>query len=159
MKRKSPNAPWTIDYFWDRSIPEPNSGCWIWLGATSHGYGVVRHKAKNIGAHRLAYELYHSVSVPSSVDICHRCDNRACVNPLHLFEGTRLENMHDCISKGRFAYPEPLCGEDSPNSKLTDMDVLEIRSDPRSQRAIARAYGVDKATVAHIVHRRTWRHI
>lgn len=66
--------------------------------------------------------------------------------------------MRDASRKGRIVVPL-LSGDACPNSKLTGSQVLLIRADTRSQRAIARAYGVDKETIAHILKRKTWRHI
>jgi hypothetical protein len=146
-------------YFEERSMPEPNSGCWIWLGATNNGYGVARYRSKSKNAHRLSYELLNGVSVIDGIDVCHKCDNRACVNPDHLFLGTRKENMQDCARKGRIKPPLPLMGDESPNSKLNASQVISIRSDKRSQRQIAKAYGVNRGTIAAILHRKTWRHI
>lgn len=148
-----------LDFFFDRSMPEPNSGCWIWLNVLSRGgYGVVNiGNGRTSRAHRVSYMVANGLTALSSkIDVCHRCDNRACVNPDHLFLGTRTDNMRDCASKGRLRVPA-LSGDASPNSKLTSDQVRSIRRDPRSQRAIARAYGVDKGTIAHILHNKTWR--
>ncbi|MBY8918785.1 HNH endonuclease [Nitratireductor sp. L1-7-SE] len=160
QERRSAGAPITLAYFEERSIPEPNSGCWIWLGALHkrHGYGAVRAYGSTTRAHRLCFEVTSGQKLPSSIDVCHTCDVRCCVNPDHLFMGTRTDNMQDCSAKGRIVVPE-LRGESCPAAKLTEAQVLAIRADPRSQRAIAIAYGVDKGTIAHIKHRKTWRHI
>jgi hypothetical protein len=157
--RRKRGEPITIDLLFSRSMPEPNSGCWIWLGAIrSNGYGAINIEKKTRSAHRLAYEIANKKSVPSNLDVCHRCDVRACINPDHLFVGTRKDNMVDCANKGRNFVPL-LRGEESPNSKLTVRQVLAIRKDSRSIRALGRAYGVDRGTIASIVHRKTWRHI
>lgn len=59
-----------------RAIPEPNSGCWIWLGAhRGRGYGTIRHHGNTTLAHRLSYELTAGVVIPSGSFVCHRCDN------------------------------------------------------------------------------------
>lgn len=161
-KRRKAHEPITLDWLFSMSIPEPNSGCWLWMAAMSRrsGYSAVKIEGhRTTRAHRLAYQLANQCDVPSDIDVCHRCDVRLCINPDHLFLGTRLDNMRDCVKKGRFKTLDPLSGEASPNSKLTDKDVIAIRSDARSQRQIARSYGVDKGTIAAIIQRRTWRHL
>lgn len=149
-------------FFFDRSFPEPNSGCWIWMNAVSRGgYGVVNIGSGKVShAHRASYMLASGkLALSGKVDVCHRCDNRLCVNPDHLFEGTRKENMQDCIRKGRFRRIPILVGEASPSAKLTPKQVLEIRQDGGSQRAIALAYGVNRGTIRHIKLGWTWRSI
>lgn len=82
------------------TIPEPNTGCLLWLAGSSRGYGVltINYKAKQ--AHRLAYELNHG-PIPVGLFVCHRCDTPACCNPDHLFLGTQRDNVRDSVSKGR----------------------------------------------------------
>lgn len=161
IQKRRHGTPITLDFFLDRSSPEPNSGCWIWLNAISwNGYGAVnRGDGKGITrAHRLCYEIANGVTLPESIDVCHSCDIRCCVNPDHLFAGSRTDNMRDCANKGRSITPD-LRGEDCPAAKLTENNVLAIRSSGLSLRAIARIYGVNKGTIGLIVHRKTWRHI
>lgn len=158
IPRRSRGAELSLSYIEDRSVPEPNTGCWIWLLASQpKGYGVVRVGGRTIPAHRLAYNLCNVIPIPSCMDACHKCDTPSCVNPAHIFPGTRQDNMRDCSQKGRAIVPS-LQGAQSPNARLTEADVVAIRQDGRSQRAIARAYGVDKGTIAHIIKRTTWRH-
>jgi hypothetical protein len=159
MPRKPNFAPVTIDYFLDRSMPEPNSGCWIWMQATNiHGYGAMKLGGRTARPHRAVFELVHGVRLSSDTDVCHRCDNRLCVNPDHLFAGTRADNMQDAARKGR-TYKPNLRGEALTQSKLTEADVRGIRSDPRSGRALASIYGVERTTIGCIRRRETWRHV
>lgn len=159
-KRRERGSQLTLDWLFSRAIPEPNSGCWIWLYAIgTNGYGAINIRGKTRAAHRVAYEVATSTIVPREIDVCHSCDVRVCINPDHLFAGTRLDNMQDCIAKGRFKPLVPMSGDDSPNSKLSSDQVLAIRADRRSNRSLARAYGVDRITIASIRLRKTWRHI
>lgn len=86
-----------------KSIPVPESGCWLWLAATSPtGYGLTGLRAGPALAHRAAYEAYVG-PIPAGRVVCHRCDTPSCVNPAHLFSGTQMDNIRDCASKGRMA--------------------------------------------------------
>lgn len=77
------------------------SGCWHFIGSLSKtGYGVVGLNGKVIGAHRAAWILTNG-EVPDGLFVCHKCDNRRCINPDHLFLGTAKDNTQDMISKGR----------------------------------------------------------
>ena len=82
-----------------------DDACWNWIGAISTGgYGVVGVAGKQARAHRVAYQLAHN-SIPNGLFVCHKCDNRRCCNPSHLFLGTAAENNRDKIEKGRFTSP------------------------------------------------------
>lgn len=161
IKRKSPGEPLSVQYFWERSTLDPETNCWVWrMAKQKNGYGAMRFGGKNLRPHRAAYLCANGLtSLPATVDICHRCDNRLCVNPAHLFAGSRADNMADCIAKGRFSRISVLAGEASPSSKLTKEQVLAIRADERSGRALARLYGVHKGTIYGIRNGTTWRSV
>lgn len=86
--------------FWIKTI---NLGtCLIWTGAkSSSGYGNIKRNKKSVLAHRQAYE-YMNGTIEKNIKVLHRCDNKLCINPDHLFLGTQKDNVIDCINKKRF---------------------------------------------------------
>lgn len=142
--------------FWDLLIPEPNSGCWLWCGARyGNGYGYFKFGKGGIPAHRFAWRLYNG-EIPAGLLVCHRCDNRVCVNPEHLFVGSHSDNLNDMHAKGRNNTPR---GERHIRAKLTERDVIDIRNDIRSLVEIGRQYGFDKSYAWKIKNRWHWKHI
>ena len=87
--------------FYDRICPEPNTGCWLWIGAPdSFGYGQIEINGASYRTHRLSW-MIHRGEITKGLVVCHRCDTPACVNPDHLFLGTHGDNVRDMHKKGR----------------------------------------------------------
>jgi hypothetical protein len=136
-----------------------NDGCWLWMGAKFwNGYGCFRidPKGNTMNAHRAAWKLFVGAIAPK-LQVCHRCDVRACVNPSHLFLGTTQENTADKYNKGRQAR-----GDKHGMSKLTEDDVrliLSLHTEGWSAKEIAEWFGVTYKTTWLVTTRRSWRHI
>lgn len=140
--------------FEQQHIPEPNSGCWLWTGAVgSGGYGQLWMHGRLTLAHRVSYEIFVQKPDPGTA-VCHTCDNRLCVNPAHLFLGTRADNSADMVAKNRQSK-----GEQRHNSKISPITVRAILASSLSDTEWAAKLGVTKGTINHIRHRRNWRHV
>lgn len=142
-----------LEYY---SIPEPNSGCQLWLGsADTDGYGQIRDNGPMAGAHRVAWRIAFG-SIPVGLIVCHKCDVPPCINADHLFLGTHRDNAADRDAKGRRIAPR---GEESGLSKLTEEEVQAIQADSRRQIDIARDFGISQSHVSAIKHGLVWRHL
>ena len=149
--RCGPDCKPPFDELW---IPEPNSGCWLWIGRVDEcDYG---HYGGAVRAHRYSYERAVG-PIPKGLHVCHKCDTPSCVNPDHLFLGTAQDNTNDKVAKGRH-----LRGECMPQSKLKEADVREMRAMYAAGTAaptLAARFGVAPTTVHSILRRRKWKHV
>ena len=117
-----------------------------------NGYGQIRN-GKTDYAHRVSWELTNG-PIPKGMYVLHRCDNRKCVNPEHLFLGSFDDNMSDMVSKRRQAH-----GIKNWHAKLTEDEVREIRFGGGKQEDTARKFNVSRTTVSQIRSGDTWRFI
>lgn len=160
----------------NRKLRKNEKGCWIWTAATfKNGYGRLLMGGRTSYAHLIAWQLVGR-TIPAGHKLCHTCDSRACVNPDHLFTGTRSDNMQDMISKGRAGWqidPEAFRarghvlgttyrGERHAKAKLKERDVIAIRvliASGVKHREIAKEYGVATSTIGNIGTRHHWRSV
>jgi hypothetical protein len=136
--------PSLLPNFWSKV--DKTDSCWNWTASVNHhGYGQINGGSSKIKmtykAHRLSW-LIHFGAIPDGLIVMHRCDNRRCVNPEHLFVGTYADNTADMMAKGRQAKNNGLKGELNPCAKLTNAQVREIRAlyVPRNKRISKQKY-------------------
>jgi len=138
----------------ERRVAIRDSGCWEWTGGTyAAGYGCFWAQGTRHLAHRYAYERQNGVA-PKSMQVCHHCDNRLCVNPDHLFLGTNDDNMRDMIAKGRNQH-----GDGHAHAKLNSERVWFIRNSKMTSKELAGMFGVTLGTVSAVRRGITWRHV
>lgn len=133
----------------DRSwIPEPNTGCWLWVAAERSGYGqfYTRHNGERdcFLSHRLSW-LLHNGPIPPGLHVLHKCDTPLCINPRHLFLGTQRDNLEDMTRKGRRGHVT-----------LDQHSIVQIRNSNLSSRKLGKLFGVSHTQIGKIKQNRAW---
>lgn len=150
------------DRFAKRCGEKEPSGCIPWVGYINPktGYGVIHDGSRRrsaFGAHRIAWEFTFG-EIPDGMHVLHKCDNRKCVNPDHLFLGTNNDNIADKVAKGRNRR-----GEGLYNAKANDEIVRAIRTAYLTglwtAKALAIKFGLSKSVTFSIIHRKAWKHV
>lgn len=135
------------------------NGCLEWTASRNpKGYGQLNVSSIGKTAHRLSWKAFYG-DIPKGLQVLHRCDNPPCINPLHLFLGTNLDNSNDKVRKGRQPF---LKGEMNGASKMTEESVILCRklySEGRTQTSLAIQFGVHQTSIWRAVHRKKWKHI
>jgi hypothetical protein len=142
--------------FFDRVLKLTPEECWPWVGSFRRdGYGQLEYKTKSHLAHILSYQILRT-DYDDNLQVCHSCDKRRCVNPVHLFQGTQWDNINDCVTKGRHCH-----GESHGMARLSENDVREIRrlALTMNNQEIAKLYNMYRKNIWEIITRRSWAHV
>jgi hypothetical protein len=137
--------------------------CWNWPGSLNPqtGYGQMSNwvdgKRKLYTAHRISFLAFNGPLVDGQ-QVLHRCDNRACFNPFHLFAGTQKDNMDDMAAKGR-RVARPLLGDEHHAARATDEIVRAIRASDEGLDSLAKRHGLSRSATYAIRIGRTWKHV
>lgn len=137
-----------------------DTGCWNFNSVRKDGRAnVFFFGGRYMVAYRASFAM-HKGPIPTGLQVLHRCDNPRCVNPDHLWVGTQVDNLEDCVAKGRNAV---FVGEAHGQAKLTEDDVRAIRAEYAAGgvtlRALASRYGMSVGGLHHIILGRTWTHV
>lgn len=125
-----PAGPIT-DRFWPHVLK--CNGCWMWNGRINNkGYGVMDaegpRRGRPVFAHRISYQLASGEPIPDGLCVLHRCDNPPCVNPDHLFLGTKTDNNRDAAAKGHFSTPARVAAGTRSLIKATEVRLAKWRT-------------------------------
>ncbi len=144
--------------FWAKVDRRGAAECWPWHGyIRASGYGWFNFGGKTMTANRAAYILTNGPIDPTTLFVCHTCDNPLCCNPAHLWLGTAAQNNLDCLLKGRHRSLPPK-GEDSPNAKLTRNQAVEAFHSALPAKELAAQWGVAPQSIENIRQGKTWSH-
>ena len=137
--------------------------CWeIKTNIQKNGYAKISWNKKACWAHRLSYELFKG-PIPKKMDVCHSCDNRKCVNPSHLFVGTRRDNMVDCKNKKRISsglkHSVIMQKAFEGKRKLSDENVLSIIKSTETNRELAKKFNVHNRLISLIKENKIYKHV
>lgn len=145
------------------SIRIDGNGCWIWRKSKSwNGYGrFATGGGGNARAHRISYAVFIG-PIPAGLEVCHKCDVRSCVNPDHLFVGSRTDNLQDASRKGRLSRTHGKKGSAHPAAKLTEDQIDEILillAEGKPKAEIGRLFGVTDRIILLIHRGELWKHV
>lgn len=144
---------------------DPFTKCWNWIGSKRNGYGRLIIGSRTLGtrrsvsAHRYSFEIFKG-AIPNELFVCHHCDNPSCVNPDHLFVGTRQDNVDDRERKGRNIKPPLYSSEQHPSAIHTLVEIKCLRAAwenwDGSITALAAVHKVDRRWLSDVLNNKRW---
>ena len=162
MARYGPKPRPVAERFWDHVRKGDLDECWEWTGARERaGYGFLHasHRPRRWWkAHRVSWEI-HFGAIPQGACVLHRCDNPPCVNPRHLWLGSRRDNNRDRVRKGRGHKQH---GEANTNAKLSAADLPAIRrlhERGMTQEKIAEVFSISQPQISRVLRGESWGHL
>jgi hypothetical protein len=163
IRKINRNSP-VLSRFWSRvnkrGKQTPLGRCWEWVASIgTHGYGQLSVNGKPVTTHTFSWKI-HNGEIEGSKFVLHRCNNKSCVNPRHLYLGTHGDNVRDRTADG--GDPQ---GERNGMSRLTKTQILEAKRKyipyhrTRGIRALARELGVNHSYLGEVIRGRRWKHL
>lgn len=155
-----------LNRFWYNVDIKEDHECWIRKASlTGFGYTQLKIEGESVASHRFSWEI-HNGNIPvikgkNRLCVLHKCDNRACVNPHHLFLGTQKDNIQDMIKKGR-RHNSPAKGSQVHGSKLTENQVRIIKRSLKlgiDQWILSKIFQISAGTICNIYKNKRWKHI
>lgn len=149
----SPTLP---ERFWAKV--NKTEGCWLWTASENgYGYGQIGTGPKRTNRAHVVSWILNKGPIPDGLCVLHRCDIRRCVNPDHLWLGTRDDNNKDAVEKRRNAF-----GEKHGHCKLTVENIKEIRKLRKTgmaYRQISKLFPVNTIQIFRICNLQRWAHV
>lgn len=153
-----------IKRFWEKVKKTSDNSCWEWQ-AYRHPAGYGRFKTyfgTQVNAHRFSWEITYG-EIPSGMFVCHKCDNRPCIRPDHLFLGTQKDNVRDALKKNRMMmHLNAARGSDNLNAKLFEADIpviIALNVSGESMQSIATKYNISPSSISKIISGKAWKHV
>jgi hypothetical protein len=161
-----------VERFWPKVRKADGDGCWEWHASVGRsGYGTFTCKGVTWGSHRFSWAAANG-QIPPGMSVLHRCDNKLCVRPDHLFLGTQADNMADKMAKGRqqrgLGHGSHTMPERRPRGERHGQAILDaprvrglraLKSVGFTCAELARMYGISPSLTWQVVGRVIWRHV
>jgi len=142
----------TKDRFWNQVCSRQAGECWVWDGSVSaNGYGQFWYNQLNFSAHRISYMMFFG-PIQSNDLVCHKCDNKRCVNPKHLYIGTHLSNIIDRYTR----FPDSGRGYRVSNFNTDEASQMNtLYQQGWNYTNISELFNTTRQTISNIVNKRT----